>query len=49
MLIDRAQQVDWNGKDAKGKSVSSGAYIVRLQTPEAVESQKIRFDALASR
>jgi Beta-lactamase enzyme family len=33
--------VEWNGANADGRAVGSGAYLVRLQNAEAVESQKI--------
>jgi len=46
VLVDQtvpagAHSIDWNGADAMGRAVASGAYLVRLQTPETVESQKI--------
>jgi len=33
--------VDWNGADEQGRTVGSGAYLVRLESLEVVESQKI--------
>jgi len=36
-----AHRLVWNGQDSAGRAVGSGAYIVRLRTPEEVESQKI--------
>lgn len=46
VLVDQIQaegdhSVVWNGKDAGGRNVPSGAYIVRLETGTDVESQKI--------
>jgi uncharacterized secreted protein with C-terminal beta-propeller domain len=31
----------WNGKDNSGRSVSSGTYLVRMETADRIESQKI--------
>ena len=33
--------MQWNGKDASGKSVASGSYLVRLVAPDKVTSRQI--------
>jgi len=33
--------VEWNGKDSSGRAVSSGAYLVRMETEGQAESKKI--------
>jgi len=33
--------IEWNGKDSSGRAVSSGAYLVRMETEDQVESQTI--------
>lgn len=33
--------VTWNGRDADGRAVGSGVYVVRLSTPESVVSEKL--------
>ena len=34
-------QIDWDGKDANGSSVSTGIYLYRLVTDDFVESKKM--------
>ncbi len=34
-------QVEWNGRDASGRSVASGTYLVRLQVDETVEAERL--------
>lgn len=46
VLVDQTvtageHRVQWNGTDSAGRGIGSGAYLIRLQTPETVESQKI--------
>lgn len=46
VLADRTYEagnhpVVWSGKDAMGRTVPSGAYIVRLETESGVESRKV--------
>jgi hypothetical protein len=46
VLVDQVVEVgehhvDWNGVDELGRMVGSGAYLVRLESSEAVESRKI--------
>ena len=33
--------VDWNGKDLRGKSVASGAYVALLIAPDGRSAQKL--------
>ena len=33
--------VEWNGRDASGRAVSSGTYLVRLETEDRVEARKV--------
>jgi len=45
-LVDRVFQagdhsVEWNGRDSAGRSVSSGSYLVRVETEEKIEAQKV--------
>ncbi len=41
LYAEGLNQVDWDGKDSAGKAVSSGTYLVRLQTQDVVESKKM--------
>jgi hypothetical protein len=34
-------EVAWNGRDARGRSVASGTYLVRLQVNEVVEAERL--------
>jgi len=36
-----AGQVIWKGRDDKGRTVSSGTYYVRMQTPRMIDTRKI--------
>ena len=36
-----SHSADWNGKDSSDRAVSSGTYLVRMETADRVESQKI--------
>ncbi|MFQ5863869.1 MAG: N-acetylmuramoyl-L-alanine amidase [bacterium] len=45
-LVDKKQdagfyQIQWDGKDEKGKEVASGLYIVRLTTPDYIQERKV--------
>ena len=45
-LIDRKQSdgayaVNWDGRDDRGERVSSGVYLYRLQTDQAVQTRKM--------
>ncbi len=45
-LVDESQssgphRVDWDGRDAAGKTVSSGVYLYRLKAGESVQSKKM--------
>ena len=31
----------WNGRDAQGRAISSGPYLVRLETESSVEAMKV--------
>ena len=46
VLADRSydagdHSVVWNGKDAMGRAVPSGTYVVRLSTETEVQSRKM--------
>ncbi len=34
-------EVEWNGRDARGESVGSGTYLVRLRVNEFVEAERL--------
>jgi flagellar hook assembly protein FlgD len=34
-------EVVWNGRDSQGREMSSGSYLVRLETDSGVEGQKL--------
>jgi hypothetical protein len=36
-----AHSVGWDGRDANGHDVAAGVYLVRLTTPEQVETRKV--------
>ena len=36
-----SHSVEWDGKDASGKAVSSGTYLVGMETENRVESRKV--------
>ena len=36
-----AHSVGWDGRDAAGHDVAAGVYLVRLVTPEQVETRKV--------
>ena len=36
-----SHSVVWNGKDAMGRAVPSGTYVVRLETESSVEARKV--------
>ena len=33
--------LEWNGRDSSGHPVSSGTYLVRMETKDHVESRKV--------
>ena len=46
VLADRTyaaseHSVVWNGKDASGRAVPSGTYVIRLSTDSSVEARKV--------
>jgi len=46
VLADRTyaagnHSVVWNGKDATGRAVPSGTYVVRLETEDGVQAKKV--------
>jgi hypothetical protein len=41
MLAPGLHDERWDGRDASGRSVASGMYIVRLQAEDAIAAQKI--------
>jgi len=45
VLVDQVieaghHQVEWSGRDSAGQPVSSGTYILRMETPDKVESRR---------
>lgn len=41
VMAEGPHRLFWNGTDQNGRAVSSGTYLLRLQTPDKNESQKI--------
>lgn len=36
-----AYALTWNGRDAQGRAMPSGTYVVRLETESGVETRKV--------